>query len=86
MPDEIIDELIEDPDSIEDTIINADAQQWLDWTKGSRSFFISLVIGLIFTCLMTIIGLFWCFARCCCGCGKGRKKQRGDAFTQSWFF
>ena len=36
--------------------------------------------------LTLIIGLFWCFARCCCGCGKGGKKKSGDAFTQSWFF
>ena len=52
----IIDGLIEDPDSAWETITNADVNQWIDWTKGSRSFFIALVVGLIFTCLMTIIG------------------------------
>ena len=86
LPQSIIDGLIEDPDSEWETITHADVNQWIEWTKGSRSFFIALVVGLIFTCLMTVIGLFWCFARCCCGCGKGGKKKSGDAFTQSWFF
>ena len=85
LPDEIIDQLIDDPENIDEIIISADADQWLEWTKGSRHFFIALVIGLIFTALMSIIGIFWCIGRCCCGCGKGRKKAAGDACTQSWF-
>ena len=56
MPQSIIDGLIEDPDSEWETITHADVNQWIEWTKGSRSFFIALVVGLIFTCLMTIIG------------------------------
>lgn len=86
LPQEIIDQLVDDPEHIDDIFIDNEnlAQDLMDWSEGSRSFFIALIIGLIFTCFMTIIGIIWCISRCCCGCGKGKKNSAGDAFTQSW--
>ena len=59
LPKEIIDQLVDDPEHIDDIFIDNDnlAQDLMDWSEGSRSFFIALIIGLIFTCFMTIIGI-----------------------------
>ena len=83
LPQEIIDQIIDNPEDIDSIIIEDGREKWLEWTQNSRPFFIALVIGLIFTVTMTLIGIFWCMGRCCCGCGKGRKKKAGDAWTQS---
>lgn len=83
LPEDVIDDIINDPDSIVDTIIDSDdlAGTLLEWTKGSRNFFAALVVGLLFFILMPLIGLIFCCARCCCKCGKGRKNSTGDSFV-----
>ena len=49
---------------------------------GSARFFGTLIVGMIFTALLTIIGLIWCCARCC-GCGKGKRSTSFDSCKMS---
>merc|ERR1719433_1002363 len=78
IPDEIMDQLIDDPSSAEDIFIKGDnaPENWRNIVESSPRFVVSVVVGLFFTVAMILFGFVWCCARTCC-CSRKRSSP-GD--------
>ena len=75
LPNNTIDQLIEDPDSAQEIFFGENFQEtWIEMAKGSSVFFGTLVIGLFFTVTMTLV---WFMFLTCCTTGLFNRVMNG---------
>jgi hypothetical protein len=65
LPEDILEALIEDPDSLSDILIEGDDfyLEWIEIAKANSGFFAAIIFGLMMTSVFWIVGLIWCIGR-----------------------